>query len=535
MLAVGYVRVSDNKQAVEGDSLTSQTKAIKKYAAQHGYTLVETIPEVFSGYYLRERKELAKVREMVRSKQIQVVLVNSFDRLSRETIHQAVLLNEMFEHDVQIESVTEKLDQTPMGMMMRQMLGLVASIEREKIIERNIRGVNNKVEKGVLLGTGRPKYGYSWGERHETYVVNPAQAIIVQRVFDMYASGSSARGIVKFLNDSEVPTYTNTGRWTASTIGRMLADEFYKGEAYNRRLKWLFVDGKRKGIPHPDPSPLPEGVVPAIISKELWAAVAAKRETAKQDSPRANPVPEETLVRSGFAFCGYCGRSMVVVRYSQKIKGRHYPGVHYRCGANGKFHNCKAPVMTAHLLDTAVWDFVKDVLADIDSLATKLLERPTEENSSSTVSSLDALIQATKEEIDRLFSDLEGTVGYVRELANKRINELNAKVETMKKQRAEAVPDAKREEQGKLEVTNFLVNCHRMNGNFDTMTYLEKRDALRILGVKVKVYTQSDADYPRYDITIDPKLNYIPTCSQIGTQFLVARTNLEAWIFPIAV
>src|SRR5437764_5329903 len=134
--AIGYARVSDRKQEEEGQSLETQDKAIRQYATKQGWILLDVVKEVFSGYYLRERVKLTQhIREAVRAHSVHVVIVNSLDRLSREPIHQAVLLNEMLESNVRLESITEPLDSSPLSNFLRQALAFAAAIEREKIIE----------------------------------------------------------------------------------------------------------------------------------------------------------------------------------------------------------------------------------------------------------------------------------------------------------------------------------------------------------------------------------------------------------------
>lgn len=59
---IGYVRVSGLKQQTEGHSLEAQKKEIRKYCNERGWVLLGIITEVFSGWYLTERKHLMKLR-----------------------------------------------------------------------------------------------------------------------------------------------------------------------------------------------------------------------------------------------------------------------------------------------------------------------------------------------------------------------------------------------------------------------------------------------------------------------------------------
>jgi site-specific DNA recombinase len=212
--AIGYARVSDRKQEEEGESLETQEKAIRRYAASQGWILLDVIKEVFSGYYLRERIKLTQhIREAVRAHSVHVIIVNSLDRFSREPIHQAVLLNEMLENNVRLESVTEPLDTSPLSNFLRQALAFAAAIEREKLIERNVRGTQNKVDQGQMIGAGKAKYGFAWGdEKHTFYTINPVTGTIIHRIFHLYViEHMSVRGIAGKLHTEEIPTPSGQG------------------------------------------------------------------------------------------------------------------------------------------------------------------------------------------------------------------------------------------------------------------------------------------------------------------------------------
>ena len=465
MRAVGYIRVSSRRQEQEGASLESQEKAVRKYATDRGYTLVDIVSETYSGYYLRERKELAKVREMVRSKKVQVVLVNSLDRLSRDSMHQAVLMHEMIENAVGLESVTEKIDQTPIGQIMRQMLSMVAAIEREKTVERTQRGLNNRVESGVLIGGGPAKYGYNWSEDHTRYNTNPVQAEVVRKIFQLYLENYTVRGIASYLCDNGIASPAGK-LWGVSTVSRILTDEFYKGVASNLRVKWILVDGKKKRIPHPNPTPLPPGIVPIIVDSSVWSQVANKREGAKQDSARHNPEAKSALVRSGFAVCGYCGKVMQVVRhhYVDKRNGKPHAD-QYACGSTGVRNTCSRPRVSVKVIDTAVWTFVENILNHVNSIAAVLLDDDTNaENASAHLQTVEQLIEQIEQEQDRLFKDLNGLTGRVRELVLKQLSYLEKQLTELKSEKLVVVPDANREENEKYAVENFLKKCTENEG-----------------------------------------------------------------------
>ena len=508
--AIGYARVSDHKQEEEGESLETQEKAIRRHASSQGWILLDVVKEVFSGYYLRERVKLNQhIREAVRNHSVHVVIVNSLDRLSREPIHQAVLLHEMLENNVRLESVTEPFDNSPLSNFLRQALAFAAAIEREKIIERNVRGVQNKVDQGQMIGTGKAKYGYTWGdEKHTFYIVNPVTGTIIQHIFHLYVvEHMSMRAIAAKLHTEGVPTPGGKGHWGTTTVRRILKDKFYTGEGANRRIKWEWKDGKRKSRLHPNPTALPEGTVPAIVTKDIWHKAQEKLAVAKQEAARRNKEPEQTLLRAGYIHCGYCERAMTVVRHVTKLSGKKYPEPYYRCGATNTpaHHKCQQlPIISVKKIDTITWQFVQDILNEFNMLKDIL-----QNNSSPTIddlASIDKLIKHTEEEQERTIADIHGLSGRARELMIADLKKLEDDLQKLHAERDKTLPHAERAERTKIEVDEFFRWCEQFKGVYEKASYEEKRIALRMLGIRVTIYRPTDPDHEQYTITARPEI-----------------------------
>jgi site-specific DNA recombinase len=71
------------------------------------------------------------------------------------------------------------------GRMMVQMLGVFAEFERELIVERTKMGLAKKAAKGEWTG-GTPPFGYRYDPASRRLAPVPAQAAVVQRIFNLY-------------------------------------------------------------------------------------------------------------------------------------------------------------------------------------------------------------------------------------------------------------------------------------------------------------------------------------------------------------
>src|SRR5438552_5808505 len=126
MFRVGlYARVSTNDQ----QTLVMQSRAMREYAARHGWTIALQVREVGSGAAKREARE--KLLEAARRREIDFVLVWRLDRWGRSVTDLLATLQELEHLGVGFVSLTEALDlTTPAGRAMAGLLAVFAELER---------------------------------------------------------------------------------------------------------------------------------------------------------------------------------------------------------------------------------------------------------------------------------------------------------------------------------------------------------------------------------------------------------------------
>ena len=104
MKAYIYCRVAHD----DGFSLQLQTEELRRYAEQAGYTVVGIAAEDGSGVTL-DRPVLREVTEAVLAGRVDVVLVNSFDRLGRDRSVTKQYIDLLAEHKVKLHCVREQM------------------------------------------------------------------------------------------------------------------------------------------------------------------------------------------------------------------------------------------------------------------------------------------------------------------------------------------------------------------------------------------------------------------------------------------
>lgn len=134
-----YCRVSSAGQE-DNSSLDTQERGCRAFAAERGWAVAAVYREVHTGADLFERSELTQLRDAMRRGAFDVLLVHALDRLSRKQTHQGLILSEAEYADVRWASVTEDLDDSPQGQILRAVIGGMAELERLKLAERTVRG-----------------------------------------------------------------------------------------------------------------------------------------------------------------------------------------------------------------------------------------------------------------------------------------------------------------------------------------------------------------------------------------------------------
>jgi DNA invertase Pin-like site-specific DNA recombinase len=142
-----YARVSTSDQ----QTLSLQTRAMREYAAQRGWTIALQVREVGSGAAQRKARE--KLLEAARRREIDVVLVWRLDRWGRSVTDLLATLQELDHLGVGFVSLTEALDLTPpAGRAMAGLLAVFAEFEKEILGERVRAGLAEARRNGKRLG-----------------------------------------------------------------------------------------------------------------------------------------------------------------------------------------------------------------------------------------------------------------------------------------------------------------------------------------------------------------------------------------------
>jgi len=145
-----YLRVSTLDQHPE-----SQLHDLRGLAAQRGFEIVEEYTDKISGVKAR-RPGLDQLMSDARRGKFEVVLVWAFDRLARSVKHLLEVLDELNHLQIEFISFRENIDTGgPLGRAMITIIGAIAELERNLIIERVRAGMRRARLEGQRIGRPR--------------------------------------------------------------------------------------------------------------------------------------------------------------------------------------------------------------------------------------------------------------------------------------------------------------------------------------------------------------------------------------------
>lgn len=252
MKVVGYIRVSTEEQVRNGQGLEIQEKEIKDYAKKHKTKLLELFSDkgISGANDITKRQGLNDLLVYCKKNKIDKVLITKMDRLARDVFIQLWVEKELKIYDVEIISINEdNLNGNDyMTVAMRQMVGVFAQLEKNRIADRLVGGRRSKAKEKKQKASGNCpigyKYQYNEQGKNPVVVIDDERAVIVKEIFSLYLRGNSLQKIADKLNVKDIKTERGN-KWGKQSIHKILTNDFYIGIV---RFKDIKEEGSHKPI-----------------------------------------------------------------------------------------------------------------------------------------------------------------------------------------------------------------------------------------------------------------------------------------------
>ena len=301
MKAAEYARYSTDRQ--QRNSIEYQLTAIREYCRKEGITICATYTDEAETATNMDRPGFQALLAAARRGEFDAVVIYDISRGSRDVGDWFTFRKQMMLLGIRVISATQALgDLTNSNDFLLELLSV--GLGQREVLEtrqKSIDGVAVKAKQGLFLG-GSPPLGY----RIEAgrYVIEPAEAKTVRKIFAYYAAGKSYDYILKELNGALGKYGRPLGK---NSFYSILSNERYIGVySWNKRKVKLFRRWAG-GAPNPDAVRI-EGAIPPIIDTDTWERV---QQRMKDNKHNARNKANRTYLLSGLIECEECGATFI--------------------------------------------------------------------------------------------------------------------------------------------------------------------------------------------------------------------------------
>ena len=220
--AVVYARVSSKDQEKEGFSIPAQLKLLREYASKNEFEIVREFVDVETAKSAGRQQFGEMVSFLSQNPHCKTVLVEKTDRLYRNLRDYVTI------EDLRIDIHLPKEGQIvgPGARSQTKMIhGLNVVLARnyiDNLSEEVRKGMREKAEQGIY--PSRPPLGYRNNKADHTIEIDPENAAVVKRVFELYETGDSS------LSNVRSKIFEEFGRrYPKGYIHKLLKNPFYSG------------------------------------------------------------------------------------------------------------------------------------------------------------------------------------------------------------------------------------------------------------------------------------------------------------------
>jgi len=289
MRAAIYARYSSDNH--RDASIEDQVRICQHKIEQEQWQLTEIYSDHAISGASTLRSGYQKMLEDARAGRFDCLVAEALDRLSRDQADIAGLYKQLSFLGVRLITLSEG-DITELHIGFK---GTMNAVFLKDLADKTRRGLRGRVEAG--RSGGGNSYGYdvipgsedNRGRRR----INQAEAEIVTRIFQEYASGKSPRKIAFSLNSDDIAGPAGK-HWGPSTINGnitrgtgILNNELYIGRMIWNRLRYIKNPDTGKRVSRLNPKDdwiikdVPEF---RIVKPDLWKAVKARQASVRKNT-----------------------------------------------------------------------------------------------------------------------------------------------------------------------------------------------------------------------------------------------------------
>lgn len=220
-LVVAYCRISTLEQKKNGLGIEIQVRDATLFARERGLFISRFYRDEAESGVLEDRPQLKRLLRECKAKRVGTLIIPSLDRLSRDVRLAENLFWQFGRHGVQvlIADMPNYNGQDRRDVLLRQIREAIAEDNRKEIIERLLKGRQERVRKGQFPG-GNVPYGFR-REKKRLIVFEP-EAGIVRGILYLAQGGKPLQEILRALN-AQGARRRNGKPWTTRQVRAILS------------------------------------------------------------------------------------------------------------------------------------------------------------------------------------------------------------------------------------------------------------------------------------------------------------------------
>lgn len=329
-----------SKQVDNSDSIDAQIDMCKRYLDEHygpgNYTVkIYDGDYGITGHSIKNRKDFQRMMKDVAERRIQLVLIQRYDRIARNTRDFCNIYYEMEKNGCNLVSVSQQIDtSTPYGRNFMYMQASMAELEWALSSER--RKDANKYARSIGKCT-LPDHSIPFGYKAEKIdgvrrmVKDRENEEIVLDIFRHFNDYGNYCAAAKYINDKYSLQFTN------NRIKNIIKNKSYYGEY-----------GENQSFCEP------------YITRSQWEKLQEKKAVIRSD-----PRKKTEILFSGMIRCPECGRLMRSCQKKHR-SGKIYRHFHCEYHASGScsFRRVKSELKLEKMLIDYINNNVVAVMAE---------------------------------------------------------------------------------------------------------------------------------------------------------------------------
>lgn len=421
-----YCRISvDDELNKENTSIENQKAIIKEYVDEHFPNSVLDIYEDRdkSGYTFAQREGYQKMRKKLFKGHYDMIIVKDLSRFSRRNGAGLVELEALRDEGIRFIAIGDYIDYPTNDDWLKIQIYFMLNEMPVTDTSKKVRNVIRRRQKDGKWICSVP-YGYViTNSKKMTFEVEPTEAVVVRRIFELYNDGWGYKRIANYLTDEHIPTPRMKMKmrieergddcklkpktaWSIITIQEILTNDFYIGTLRQGKYARRKINGRNIKKNVEDHIVFEKNHEPIVDYDVFITAQNFMKERSRNHYSGERKYP---CNYSGYVFCGDCGERMVPFNRSDVRPA-------YRCGT---YHKRGLKGCTSHHIRTETLDaIIKEYLLKVRDTSSDVIERVQQ-----LISDEEEHIEASKDALDKLEAEIEDARAEKKALLRQRARE----------------------------------------------------------------------------------------------------------------